>query len=343
MQLTVIRTLQEFEALSGEWNALLTGSASHVPFLRHEYLKTWWSTLGGGEWASGELFIVTGRADSGELVGIAPLFYTPNLEGVPSLLFLGSIEISDYLDLICSEENLPEFTGALFDFLSTQGTPDWKQLDLYNLIETAPSLPLLEQAAGAHGWNCMVEPLQHCPAISLPAEFEEYLASIDKKQRHEIRRKLRRAQENVPAVELYITQDESRLDQDIETFFQLMATDPDKEAFLTPQMREQMKLSARQAFNNGWLQLAFARIGEEMGAAYLNFDYQNQIWVYNSGFEPRFRELSLGWVLLAELIQWSIEHGRESFDFMRGDEDYKYRFGGKDRRVKRLVIRKNEG
>jgi hypothetical protein len=50
MHYTLIHTLPEMNALAVEWNELLANSASHVPFLRNEYLSTWWQTLGGGEW-----------------------------------------------------------------------------------------------------------------------------------------------------------------------------------------------------------------------------------------------------------------------------------------------------
>ena len=61
MQLEVIHTLHSFNSLAQEWNDLLACcSASHVPFLRHEYLSTWWRTLGGGEWQHGELYTVLG-------------------------------------------------------------------------------------------------------------------------------------------------------------------------------------------------------------------------------------------------------------------------------------------
>ena len=120
----------------------------------------------------------------------------------------------------------------------------------------------------------------------------------------------------------------------------LMACDPDKARFLTPAMREQMHAIARSAHANGWLQLAFVEVNGEKAAGYLNFDYMNHIWVYNSGLDFRFSGLSLGWVLLGHLLQWANENQRESFDFMRGDEQYKYRFGAIDRRVVRLSVRR---
>jgi CelD/BcsL family acetyltransferase involved in cellulose biosynthesis len=62
------------------------------------------------------------------------------------------------------------------------------------------------------------------------------------------------------------------------------------------------------------------------------------MWVYNSGIDPRFSEYSPGWVLLGYLLQWAIDQKRAEFDFMRGDEDYKYRFGAVDRQVVRVLI-----
>ena len=72
----------------------------------------------------------------------------------------------------------------------------------------------------------------------------------------------------------------------------------------------------------------------------MNFDYEDRIWVYNSGIDFTYREFSPGWVLLAYLLEWANQNKRQAFDFMRGDEDYKYRFGAFDRRVVRVMIRR---
>ncbi len=346
MQLTLLRSTAEFQSLAEEWNDLLEKSASHVPFLRHEYLFAWWQTLGGGEWKNStgpepELCLITGRHPDGSLAGIAPLFFTLNRDREPALMLLGSIEISDYLDLIVAPEDLSAFVPALLDFLaSSPDLPAWTLLDCYNLIETSPTLPALQAAAQARGWAYQAEKLQHCPAIPLAGDWESYLAGIDKKQRHEIRRKMRRIESPENSVRWYIANDQAQLTEEVEAFFDLMAYDPEKKTFLTPEMRTQMQLVAQAASDAGWLQLAFIEIDGEKAAAYLNFDYANQIWVYNSGINFDLGSFSPGWVLLGYLIQWAIENKRHSFDFMRGEEDYKYRFGGIDRRVMRAILRR---
>jgi CelD/BcsL family acetyltransferase involved in cellulose biosynthesis len=340
MHIETIHTLPELIALEREWNELLALSASHVPFLRHEYLTAWWQGLGGGEWKNGELFVITARQEAGDLVGIAPLFLTDNREGQPALMLLGSIEISDYLDLIARPEELSAFLEGLLGYLAQQGADGAHLLDLYNLLESSPTLPAMQAAAEKLGWSATLVPLQHCPFIPLPGDWEKYICSIDKKQRHEIRRKLRRAEEHDPSFRWYVVQDGDRLEQETDAFLTLMANDPEKAAFLTPDMRKQLHSIVQAAFKAGWLQLAFIEMGGEKAAAYLNFDYMNHIWVYNSGFDTRFSALSLGWVLLAQLLQWANENQRAYFDFMRGDEDYKYRFGAVDRQVVRLTVQK---
>jgi CelD/BcsL family acetyltransferase involved in cellulose biosynthesis len=338
MILDVVRTAAAFEALAPEWNTLLSHSAIHVPFLRHEFLFPWWQTLGGGEWSHGDLYVVTARQVGGELIAAAPLFFTENLEGEPALMLLGSIEIADYLDVIAQPDHSSTFIESLLEYLVRPDAPEWRCLDWYNLFEYSPTLPILTAAAERRGWKVTRELLQHCPYIPLPGDWDVYLSGIDKKQRHEIRRKIRRAESAEVPVSWYIVSDESKLDAEIDIFLALMSQDLDKDRFLTDIMRTHMRKSVHAAFQAGWLQLAFMQVGDKKVAGYLNFDYDNHIWVYNSGLDYNYRELSPGWVLLGYLLQWANEHQRKAFDFMRGDEDYKYRFGAIDRRLTRIKV-----
>jgi len=339
MHINTVTNVEDFAKLATEWNTLLKCcNASHVPFLRHEYLITWWDTLGGGEWLHGDLNIITARDGDGHLVGIAPLFYTQNLDSNPAYMLIGSVEISDYLDLIVDIQDMDRFVSHLLEYLTKESRHDWQVLDLYNLPEDSPTLPALKSAAKNLGLDFNQENLQPCPYIPLPGDWEAYLLSLKKKQRHEIRRKTRRA-ENLPeTVRWYIVEDEDHLDSEIEDLFALMAQDPAKEAFLTDKMRQHMKDSIHAAFDAGWLQLVFLEVSGNKAAVYLNFDYAGHIWLYNSGFEYEYGELSPGWVLLGYLLRWANENGRQALDFMRGDEIYKYRFGGINRYVVRAKI-----
>ncbi len=325
-----------FDLSAETWNALLAESITHAPFLRYEYLSSWWQTRGGGEWPSDAQLCTISAEQDGQLLGIAPLFFARQ-----SLWLLGSVEISDYLDLIVRPKHLSDFLTELLDWLSAANFPlAWVALNWVNIPETSPTLAALQAESAKRGWTCAQEIYQSTPSIPLPGDFDLYLSGIDKKQRHEIRRKMRRAEESGRALRWYIVRDESQLDHEVDGFLHLMAQAPEKDVFLTDVMRTQMKTSVHAAFRAGWLQLAFLEIDGQKAAGYLNFDYDNKIWVYNSGINPEFRDLSAGWVLLGYLLQWANENKRAEFDFMRGDEDYKYKFGGENRHVMRVKITK---
>ena len=337
MEFKLHTTFESLAPLAHEWDAMLAECITDAPFLRFNYLRDWWQTLGGGEWQQAELAVVTAQENS-HLIGVAPLFHSINRDNQPALLLLGSIEISDYLDLIVRPVDLPRFVSGLLDFLASHGTLSWSALDWYNLPEASPTLPALEAESVKRGWTFTRETYQPAPYIPLPADFDTYLASIDKKQRHEIRRKMRRAAEHEVPVRWYLVEDESTLESEMDAFFTLMRQDPAKEKFLTEPMRRQMLATARTAVRGGWLWLAFLEVGGKKAAGTFNFDYGNRLWGYNSGVNREFIELSPGWVLLSHTLQWACEHGRSEFDFMRGNEEYKYRFGAKDRSVMRARL-----
>jgi CelD/BcsL family acetyltransferase involved in cellulose biosynthesis len=324
------------EISPSSWNLLAEQSIADTPFSRHEYLSEWWKTLGGGEWQNAELILIS-ASENDQLFGVAPLFLA-EYDGQRALMLVGSIEISDYLDLIVREADLPRFVSGLFDFLLSSFQDRWSAIDWYNLPDDSPTLAALKAESERPGWTHHEGIYRPTPRISLNGSFEDYLARIDKKQRHEIRRKMRRAAESDKNVRFTIVNGTEDIDAEINAFLDLMLHDPGKAQFLHPAMREQMTVTLQNAHKYGYLWLAFLEIDGVKTAASLNFDYKNKLWGYNSGVSSEHRELSPGWVLLAHTIQWCCENGRYEFDFMRGDEEYKYRFGGVNKYVMRVKI-----
>ncbi|MEW6287502.1 MAG: GNAT family N-acetyltransferase [Chloroflexota bacterium] len=319
------------------WNTLVEQSIADTPFSRYEYLSEWWKTRGGGEWKNPCLALLSAWENE-QLLGIAPLFLH-EYEGQQTLLLIGSIEISDYLDLIVREADLMRFLPALLDFLASSLPEAWSALDWYNLPDASPTLPALRAEVERRGWHYHEEIYRPTPRIPLNCSFEEYLTRIDKKQRHEIRRKMRRAAES-GRVRFYVVDKNADIGPELEAFFHLMVQEPNKALFLRDVMRDQMSRSIRAAHEYGYLWLGFLEVDGVKAAASLNFDYNNKLWGYNSGLSRDFMELSPGWVLLAHTIEWCCENGRYEFDFMRGDEEYKYRFGGVNRYVMRARVTK---
>jgi len=333
MEFKLHQNFSEIDPLT--WNTLVQQSIADTPFSRYEYLSEWWKTLGGGEWKDPQLVLIS-ASENDQLIGIAPLFIA-EYEGHQALLFIGSIEISDYLDLIVREADLSAFLYGLLDFLASLPST-WSTIDWYNIPDSSPTLVALKAESTTRGWAHQEEIYRPTPRIPLNGDFENYLSRLDKKQRHEIRRKMRRAAESELNVRFVIIDRDADIESETDTFFHLMTQDPNKAHFLTPLMREQIGVTIRTAFEQGYLWLAFLEVAGVKVAASLNFDYKNKLWGYNSGVSSEHRELSPGWVILAYTIQWCCENGRYEFDFMRGDEEYKYRFGGVNRFVMRARV-----
>ena len=326
-----------FAALRQEWNPLLHHSASDTIFLTWEWQSTWWEHLG-----KGELYLVTMRTDRGRLAGIAPLYLTTAEEGLKTLSIVGCRDVSDYLDLIAGKGQERRVYSALLDWLESDEAPAWDQVDLCNIPAASPTHRLLAEMAAARGYRVQTEVEDVCPIIPLPSTWDEYLSSLSRKQRHEIRRKIRKA-ERSGQIHWYILNEQHDLAEEMEAFIELHErSDVGKDEFMDAQMKGFFHAAAQALQEAGWLQLAFMEVNGQKAAAMLNFDYRDSILVYNSGYDPeKYARLSPGIVLLAYCIQHAIELDRAKFDFLRGDEDYKFRFGAQPTEIYRLLITRN--
>ena len=337
MTLQVFHDANSLETLAGEWNTLLKQSPADTLFLTSEFQRTWWHHLG-----EGELRIIAVREDD-RLIGIAPLFLKTHPHAGRVLSFVGCEEVADYLDFIVERGQEEAVFALLMDFLEDEGGADWEMLDLCNIRQDSASLTMLPAMVEARGWIASTSRDDVCPVVELPGTWEEYLQQLKGKERREIRRKLRRASAEY-SHEWYIVGPEHDLEAETEEFLALMAAStPGKAAFLTAQMRGFFRELVRVTQEAGWLQLAFLEIEGRKAAAFLNFVYNNQLLVYNSGLDwERFPRFGAGVVLTAYCFRHAIEQGWELLDFLQGDERYKYEFGGQDVEVRRLLIRKHQ-
>jgi CelD/BcsL family acetyltransferase involved in cellulose biosynthesis len=353
---TLYRDESGFGALEDEWNELLRRTRFDTIFLTWEWQTTWWQHLGRSR---GPLYILAGR-DDGRLVAIIPLYAIEDAGLI--LQLVGCIEVSDYLDLIVEAGREEEVYHDFLEWLAGPEAPAWDSVDLCNQPGVSLSHTRLPEMAEAAGYRTEVFQEDVCPVIPLPqagdspdgaaGAWEAYLETLDKKERHEIRRKLRRIEREAPDAEIRFvdgngaSQDE--LPAAVDAFIGLHRNSrSDKHTFMTPEMQEYFRAIAAALAKRGWLQLSFLEVGGKLVASYFCFDYNGagarDILVYNSGYDPTgVPQLSPGWVLLARVIEHAIALGRRHFDFLQGDEDYKHRFGGVDTPVFRTIIRRDE-
>lgn len=319
-----------FAALREEWNPLLKRSVTDTPFSTWEWHYHWWNA-----YHPGELCIFALRDDSGQLVAIASFFLETDSEGKRNLHFIGCEDVTDYLDMLIDKDHIEEAYSALASQLH-ELRDSFDMIDLCNIPEASPTLTLFPDMLRNCGFQVATQLQEVCPVVQLPETFDEYVSGLEKRQRKDLQRKLRLAQGQADSLNWYVVGEEHNLDEEIEKFLKLMAAShPEKAAFLQDQQHvDFFKNIVPAAAEAGWLSLTFLEVADEPVAAYVNFDYNNHIMVYNSGLNPdKATALSPGILLLAYTIEHAIEEGREVFDYLRGDEQYKYRMGGQDTRV----------
>jgi CelD/BcsL family acetyltransferase involved in cellulose biosynthesis len=328
IRIEVVDSDSAFTQLEAEWNALLARSATPRLFMTWDWLFTWW-----GAYRPGELLILTLRNEAHQLIGLAPWFVHHG-----EIHMLGCVEVTDYTELILQKGCESEALQALTNWLKAHEA-DYHQVTLCNIPAASPTLHWRDSLEAA-GYPVSVEVQEVCPVLALPASFEAYLEGLDKKERGEIRRKLRHARGHEGITWGYIDP-QGDLEPIIERLFALMsASSPQKEAFLKNPahvtfFRRLIPLMAAK----GWLALSFLQVNGKDAAAYLSFDDGQQILLYNSGYNPKVApDLSPGIVLLTYIIRDAIEKQRTLFDFLRGNETYKYRMGGQDTPVYRLRV-----
>ncbi len=316
-------------SLRAEWDALLKQSAADTIFLTWEWQNLWWSVLGRPSGATPDTLAVRG-ADG--LIGVAPL-----LRQGSSIHFAGGEEIADFLDAIGRSGREQQVAEALLDHLADQ---PWDLVDLRNLREDALALRFLRPAAERRGLAVEVEQEDVSPWLKLPATWEEYQQSLSKKDRHELRRKLRRLA-SAGNVRWYAVDEPARYRADVEDFVRLHRLSAEAKAeFMTPEMEGWFLALAERFAPSGQLKLYFLELDGVRVAAAILFDYRGRYLLYNSGYDPEYARLSVGLALKAYCIHDAIAAGREVFDFLQGHESYKYDLGAVDAPIFRMRIRR---
>ena len=332
MKVDTFNSVDVFDALHDEWNALVKRSITDTPFSTYEWHYHWWKA-----YQPGELWILTIRDDRDMLQGIAPLFIV-EVDGQRIVHLIGCEDVTDYVDLIIDRDN----SDAVYDALTSaliDAKDHYDALDWCNIPAQSATYTMLPNLLSEKGFVTETIVQEVCPVIELPDSFDGYLELLDKKERKEVQRKLRRAKGAGDSLNWYIVTNEHDLDAEIDKFLSLMASShPEKAQFLENEKHVAFfKSIVPAAAQAGWLQLNFLEVTGDAVAAYVNFDYNNQILVYNSGLDPqKAAALSPGIILLSYNIEHAIENGREIFDFLRGDEQYKYRMGGQNTEIYNL-------
>lgn len=289
-----------------EWEKFHTSNQMQMPF----FTKQWhvlWNQVFGAQYE--QMFL--------EVDGVV---LAPFLRSGDIAFFSGGKEISDYMDVLGSESAKANAWGQIQAYVHNKGV---NSITLDNLPAGSQTLSVFQDQAKREDTT---------PYVDLPKTWDEYVTSLDKHNRHELRRKIRNFEATYESIRTYRAENTT---ENMEIMLSLMALDESKKAFLTPEMLTFFR-GLPKTFPKD-LHIFFLEVNGEVVASTLSFIYDNALLLYNSGYNAAQYSLA-GFYIVAMSIKHVIEIGCKTYNFLQGDERYKYDLGGKDFLVYRAQI-----
>ena len=199
------------------------------------------------------------------------------------------------------------------------------------LAQIAQSSPLVEAARAA---NWTVEPAEVCPVLVLPDTFDEYVKSLGKNMREQIKRYPRRLEKQF-SVQYELAQTPAQVDefwnQLVELHGRRWRARGQTGVLALPARRRFHRQICHKFLENDWLRLWRLKCDGRPACVLLSYFWGGKYWFFIGGFEPELMRWSVGTCLFGRVLREAIGEGATEFDFLRGAEDYKYRFGAVDR------------
>ena len=266
----------------------------------------------------------------GNITGIAPL-----MRKEKTAFFLGGTDVCDYMDFITVPGAEKEFFSDLIDYLRNNGI---SKMDLAHVRDDSTVLKFLYSVADSKDCKVVVDTEEVSLETELPADWEEYLAILTGKQRHEVRRKLRRLYE-AGRVGYHFNDSHKPVSGYMDTFLSMFRESrQDKADFLTEKKEAYFRLLADNMSEAGLLKFGILSLDGKPVACIMCFDYDDCVYLYNSGYDPEYNYLSVGVLSKVMSIRESIKAGRKRYDFLKGSEPYKSHLAGKDVILSRCLI-----
>jgi CelD/BcsL family acetyltransferase involved in cellulose biosynthesis len=310
-------TVESLDGIISSWDRLRRCLKWGSVFVLPAWLKVWWDVFGG----ENELYLRTLRQGE-KIIGFAPLMVHKETASL-----IGSDDVCDYLDFVIVAGIERDFFTVLLDDLKERGI---RRLDLRPLRPDSTALTWLVGIARNRGYEVLCQSEDVSLELDLPATWNEYLAVLNNKQRHEVRRKLRRLWET-GTVEHHCVEAGREIEGYMDIFLRLFSLSKDEKAgFMNSKRESFFKSLAKAMAELGLLRLGILRVDRVPAAMTIGFDYDDSHYLYNSAYDPQFSYLSVGLLCKVLCLKESIERGKKTWNFLKGGEPYKYQLGGQE-------------
>jgi CelD/BcsL family acetyltransferase involved in cellulose biosynthesis len=317
MKIREIDNFDDFLALEESWNNVLD-KCDHSVFSTWYWLSKWWKHFGNDK-----RLVLLLAEENNEIRGIAPLMYSVHrIFGfrIGKIEFIGTPS-SDYNNFILrkkSEECIKLFINYLYKL-----PEKWEIVELTEIPENTESLQFLGRTTKR------LEPINVCPYINLPKSRELFLSQLSRNQRKYLRKNLKRLEETF-TVEFRDCSEVESYTEAMEWLIELhqrrMKSKGLTGVFADPRVRNFSFDIAESFSQKGWLGLFLLKLSSKSVASLLGFKYGSKFYAYITGFDPEYSAYGVGNLIFFYAIARCIQEGLTEFDFLRGEEEYKYRW-----------------
>ena len=329
-----VRTREEWQSLGPSWDTLLAGSRADTVFLTWGWLSAWVEEfLAPGR----ELFVLAVR-EGNELIGLAPWYTATSGRGLLRLrrvVPLGAPETAaDYLDVMTQRGQEKKVAHAVYDYLFGEGAGLWDRLELQDVpAESLFLARFLDRLREAGKWHSL-DLSAHCPTIRLPATVEELLGGLSPARRVKFKQYLRILERDgdVRHRSVAPADDPAAL----EAFFGLYDRGWGRS---NPLVRPFVERYASRASGEERLQLDFLACGGKEVAALLHLQHRDCRSLLLMAADKTFNsKVSVGNVLVGLCLEQAVREGVQTYDFLKGLEDYKFHWANGGRSTLALSL-----
>jgi CelD/BcsL family acetyltransferase involved in cellulose biosynthesis len=304
--------------LSGAWSRLAEGRSPASIFLTPE-----WTRVAREHDSAEAVTLAVGEQPR----GIAALAR----EADGTIRFAGG-ELTDEQDVVAPPADERSVASDVAAWIAGQMP---RKVRLEFVPEDKPTLEVMATVLRERGYRVERSRLIASPRLGLPGDFETYVQSLGKKERHELRRKIRRLENATQATFRWAT--DAERGATLDRFFALHRLSRGEKAdFMTPAVERFFRDIADALAPLGRLRLGVLRAHDTDAAVLFAFAYRGTLALYNAAYDPTLASLSIGIVSHAWAIREAVRERFDTYDLLRGDEPYKYDLGGTDRWLGRL-------
>lgn len=287
------------------WHDVLERADMQTPFYTYSWHKNWFETI-GKTWTP---YILLHSRNV-----LLPLAVKDN-----RAVLSGGEEVSDYMDAIGKQDEFALAWKAAISYLEKAGI---KTLRLPNVPQDSKTLSYFRSISDDD--HITISKEDTTPRVTLPETWEAYVSSLGRKYRHELRRKVRKFEREFPDMKIH---ESKNISHDIKSLFDLMIHNSQKQEFLTTEMKTFFSGIATTC--SSCVHILSLQNNETVISSILYFKCGKTLFLYNSGFDKH--EFSgAGFYLKSQSIKHAIDQSVTMYNFLQGNERYKYELGGKD-------------